>query len=251
MSAASESGCNEHPTALFRVSARLPRFHHHGSAVFGVPRSNQHVDVTTSPRHRRARRHGDRSAIPGARRARLHDDCAAHAAHTAARGLHHHITARERRAAPARHHHGPSTSRARLTASDLHVAAAPVRVRAVGGTARQHHQTTHTPGRQTSRDFNRASQAFLGAAAHHREVLRFRYVCGSAQIRRDLWRGVSKVRAVARAPVQNGLVHRHCDGESQTLVRLQVAQLDARRAAARYLHNTAPASRAVRAFARD
>ena len=37
-------------------------------------------------------------------------------------------------------------------------------------TTRQHHGTSHTPRRQTSRDLDRASQAFLSAPAHHRDI---------------------------------------------------------------------------------
>ena len=156
--------------------------------------------------------------------------------------MHHHVTARKRSAAPARYQHGSAAACAGLTTSDLHVAAAPVRVRAAGLTTRQHHGATHTPRRQTSRDLDRASQAFLGAAAHHREVLSLRHVCRSAQIRRDVRGIVSEGRAVARAPVQHGLVRRHADGQSRALVHLQLAVLDTRRLPAVYLNHAPPST---------
>ena len=157
--------------------------------------------------------------------------------------MHHHVTARKRPAAPARYQHGSAAACAGLTTSDLHVAAAPVRVRAVGVTTRQHHGATHTPRRQTSRDLDRASQAFLGAAAHHREVLSLRHVCCSAQIRRDVRGTVSEVCAVARASVQHGLVHRHADVQSRTLVHLQLAIIDTRRVPAVYLNHASLSAR--------
>ena len=249
--AAPGSRCDEHAATLHRVGRGLPRLHHHGAAVFGVPGSNQHVHVATTPRGRRARRQGDRSAVSRARRARLRDDRAAHPARAAAHGLQHHVTARQRIAAPARHDNRSAAPQARLATTQLHVAAPAVGVRAVRIAARQHHRAAHAPRRQTSRDLDRASQAFLGAAAHHRKILRLRHLCGSAQVRGDLRRVVSKERAVARASVQHSLVHRHADVQPRAFVLLQVALLRPSRKPAGHLHHSTSPSDGILSDARD
>eukprot|EP00982_Pelagococcus_subviridis_P006990 30392-Pelagococcus_subviridis.AAC.7 len=121
-------------------------------------------------------------------------------------------------------------------------------VRAVGLATREHHRTAHAPRGEPPRDLDCASQAFLGATAHHGEIFCPGHVHGSAQVRPVERRARAQIEvAVARASAQHGLVHGHADVQPGAVVLREIALEVSSRLASVDLNN--PASSAGDVFA--